>query len=198
MTYVRVIPRDLFNEANLLKCYGQLWLVLEKLNGRAELVHDTDEASEFRVEQDASDGSLSIENVVLYVSDIPVRLFRPLNARTSWPLLFVHRDDALPVFNLVGELSTQFLLWAVHPLDLAAVDPFLGDTVCGPDNATGRVVGTSRRPHVRGGFVQHVLVEHSDGTMSEWREIDVLVVALNPEVPIERRVGRSETHMEEA
>ncbi len=27
--YARVIPRDLFNEANLLKCFGNLYLRLE-------------------------------------------------------------------------------------------------------------------------------------------------------------------------
>ncbi len=33
MTYKRVIPRDLFNEANLLKCYGALWIALDNARG---------------------------------------------------------------------------------------------------------------------------------------------------------------------
>lgn len=33
MTYLRVIPRDLFNEAKLLKCLGKLYLEAEKSGG---------------------------------------------------------------------------------------------------------------------------------------------------------------------
>ena len=38
MSYPRVIPRDLFNEASLLKCYGQVYLKLEEL-GLLEIVN---------------------------------------------------------------------------------------------------------------------------------------------------------------
>ena len=104
--YTRVIPRDLFNEANLLKCYGQLWLRLE---GRREagLVHD-DEA--FEIAQDPADGSLSIRNVQLEVGHEPVRLFRPLNARSPWPLMAeVGEEEAIAVFNPDGSLSVEML-----------------------------------------------------------------------------------------
>ena len=41
--YNRVIPRDLFNEANLLKCMGQLYLCLEAANLKyVYLEHDGD------------------------------------------------------------------------------------------------------------------------------------------------------------
>ena len=33
MTYARVCPRDLFNEASLLKCLGHLWPVCERIPG---------------------------------------------------------------------------------------------------------------------------------------------------------------------
>ena len=33
MTYTRVIPRDLFNEGDLLKCYGRLWILLDETRG---------------------------------------------------------------------------------------------------------------------------------------------------------------------
>lgn len=28
-TYIRVLPRDLFNEADLLKCVARLWILLD-------------------------------------------------------------------------------------------------------------------------------------------------------------------------
>lgn len=31
MSYFRVIPRDLFNEASLLKCYGRLAILLDDM-----------------------------------------------------------------------------------------------------------------------------------------------------------------------
>lgn len=31
--YIRVVPRDLFNEGDLLKCYGRLWILLDERRG---------------------------------------------------------------------------------------------------------------------------------------------------------------------
>lgn len=53
MTYRRVIPRDLFNEADLLKCLGRLYI-----DGG-----DRVEFEEFRVFDD--EGNLSAELVTL-------------------------------------------------------------------------------------------------------------------------------------
>jgi len=45
MSYTRVIPRDLFNEANLLKCYGQIYIEVERMSlpdprAYVEIEHD--------------------------------------------------------------------------------------------------------------------------------------------------------------
>jgi hypothetical protein len=107
MSYVRVIPRDLFNEANLLKCYGQLYLRLESLGiERAYLEHDGDA---FEVVQDA-DGALSLANVTLYIDDEPQILFRPLNSRQPFPL-YLRADEDIAVFTDSGEFTDE--LWAM-------------------------------------------------------------------------------------
>lgn len=100
MTYRREIPRDLFNEANLLKCLGQLSLIaLDR--GRPEtfrVTHRGGGASGFDISQNLSDGSIYCANVQIIIRE---RLFehrRPLNCREPWPLLvwpsFAHPDDA--------------------------------------------------------------------------------------------------------
>lgn len=111
MTYQRVIPRDLFNEANLLKCYGKLWLLLEKLNlphVKFELEGDT-----FEIEQGWEDGHTYIDNLKLMVGHPYATwhpLSRPLNSRDAWPLYVTHYDrDDIAVFTDTGELTEEFL-----------------------------------------------------------------------------------------
>lgn len=101
MTYTRVIPRDLFNEANLLKCYGQLYLELEKL-GLQDLL--SSDGGAFRVVQDPSDGSLTLANVRLP----GVRLSRPLNSRGAYPL-WLHVDDEqeFEIFEIDGAFTAE-------------------------------------------------------------------------------------------
>lgn len=107
MSYLRVIPRDLFNEGNLLKCYGQLYLELEKLRMEDCLEHHADK-DQFRIRQNDDDGSLTIQNVILVVRGRQVHLRRPLNARSSYPLWAIVEDDELQVFNSDGTLTDEF------------------------------------------------------------------------------------------
>lgn len=82
MNYARVIPRDLFNEANLLKCYGRLAL-------EVDLEHD---GGAFDIQQDPASGALHVANVRLVVRGREVPLFRPLNSREPWPLWATTED----------------------------------------------------------------------------------------------------------
>lgn len=113
MSYQRVIPRDLFNESSLLKCYGRLSILLGETAGhRARLIHD---GAPFAISQDPSDGSITISNVHLIVSDAlqsifteHVRLYRPLNSREPWPLYAMRADDEeVAVFDDQGWLTDQ-------------------------------------------------------------------------------------------
>jgi hypothetical protein len=110
MSYIRVLPRDLFNEANLLKCLGQLWLLIEG-DDRAKFLVEAVEA--FDIEQDENDGSLSVVNLPFALRARLVHLSRPLNSRQPWPLyLSIPEDpdfDPIAVFNDVGDLSEDML-----------------------------------------------------------------------------------------
>lgn len=91
MSYQRVLPRDLFNEANLLKCIGRLVLLIE--DGKLPGWTYKHAGNAFIIEQDESDGSLSVFNILFYFNGGNVHMRRPLNARGPWPLLADGYDE---------------------------------------------------------------------------------------------------------
>lgn len=109
MAYTRVLPRDLFNEAGLLKCYGRLWILLDGNRDHAARF-ETEDADVFDIQQDESSGAIYVANVVFTVRGERVQLTRPLNARSAWPLYANHEDDAIAVFDEDGSLSADMFL----------------------------------------------------------------------------------------
>lgn len=114
--YVRVIPRDLFNEANLLKCYGRLYIEGENTPG-VVLAHNPSEAgAPFRIAQNQDDGSLTVMDVTLSVHGHEVSLYRPLNARGAFPLYGETNEsihgyeggDVFEIFNEDGSFHADF------------------------------------------------------------------------------------------
>lgn len=105
--YRRVIPRDLFNEANLLKCYGQIYIRAEHEEETAvELEHD---GEPFEIVMDAADGSLSIANVQVAVNHQYVTISRPLNSREPWPIYAEYEGTTVSVFDQNGMFTEEFL-----------------------------------------------------------------------------------------
>lgn len=118
--YLRVIPRDLFNEANLLKCLGKLYLCLETLNPEGVTLEHDGEA--FEIDQSEDSGGLFVRNVTLIVRGEEVHLWRPLNSRHAWPLYLTLDldDEEYSVFDDDGNLSIEmlkFLTTAVEDRD---------------------------------------------------------------------------------
>lgn len=117
MSYCRVIPRDLFNEGNLLKCYGQLYIQLENCrlttDASAKLVDMFDNDEPFVIEQDQSSGELSIANVRFMVGGRHVPLRRPLNSREPYPLWadnpFNDEYETFEVFDEHGGLHDDMI-----------------------------------------------------------------------------------------
>jgi hypothetical protein len=104
MTYIRVAPRDLFNEANLLKCLGTLWIATDNAEG----VNFELEGDRILVEQDES-GSIEVVNMPFMFNGQQVKLTRPLNSRNPWPLYATTlSDDVLSVFNDDGKITDEF------------------------------------------------------------------------------------------
>lgn len=114
MSYERVIPRDLFNEAKLLKCLGQLALLLHNYEGRwpVSLHHESPEEG-FQIELNQLTGELECTNVVLTmdVSGEIITLGSTYNSKEPYPLNFLSEDEETSgdVFNDDGTFSADFL-----------------------------------------------------------------------------------------
>lgn len=109
-SYERVIPRDLFNEAKLLKCLGRLALLhLDGFLGDMQMVY-TGGTRGFDVAQDPSSGDLWAKDVRLLTRDgWRVHLHTPYNDRSEYPLMFHHYpDEDHPVFDEEGQLTDEF------------------------------------------------------------------------------------------
>jgi len=108
--YIRVIPRDLFNESKLLKCLGMLYIASERA-GWLLTVEKDDEGSYdgFTILQDEDSGAISCESVVVRLRGELVHCFTPLNSRRPHPLYATWRDNEAEVFTESGELSAEFL-----------------------------------------------------------------------------------------
>lgn len=112
MSYPRVIPRDLFNEAKLLKCLGQLALLIHDGVGVPRgltLKHDEEAETGFQIEQDDSTGALYCANIALYCGGRFIGLRAPYNSKDAFPLLFILDDDEGAVFNDDGTFSEEFM-----------------------------------------------------------------------------------------
>jgi hypothetical protein len=110
--YRRVLPRDLFNEANLLKCYGRLWILIEGREKQARL--EEEYCMRFDIVQDDASGAITISNLYFTVRGVRYRLMRPLNSREAWPLLVEHMDpeadfESIPVFDDEGNFTPEML-----------------------------------------------------------------------------------------
>lgn len=99
MPYDLVIPRDLFNQSKLLKCIGQVALLIHGGNGgrwNLRFDHDTEWTAGFEIDQQQSDGSLFIANMPLLAGrpDDPyvIELASVYNSKAPYPLQFRIED----------------------------------------------------------------------------------------------------------
>lgn len=118
--YTRVLPRDLFNEAALLKCLGRLALYVTDGLCQPLSLSDMPQATGFEVLQDLCDGSIYCPGVLFWVGDCRLDFVSPLNSRRPWPLLLRQPpQDDVQVFGDHGQLSAEFRqllhMWKTNP-----------------------------------------------------------------------------------
>ncbi len=111
MSYQRVIPRDLFNEAKLLKCLGQLSLIIHdgvKVPRGLALNHFAEDEG-FCIEQCPDSGALYCRNLEFICDGWEFSLSAPHNSKDAYPLRFVRdEENEGRVFNEDGTLSDEF------------------------------------------------------------------------------------------
>lgn len=110
MSYKRVIPRDFFNEAKLLKCMGQLSLKIHDEMLPDGLKIEIEETGEpFQIERDDSSGDISVHNYTVTINDRVAILRTNLNSRHRYPLYCsFHDTDPVIVFDDNGDFTTEF------------------------------------------------------------------------------------------
>lgn len=107
MLYYRVLPRDLFNEAKLLKCIGHLVLK----------IHDHMAPNGLRFEHDGEpfeialidDGHLTVTNIVFAIGDTFLLFKTAYNSKAPYPLLCEHDNIEWNVFLDSGEFDQAFV-----------------------------------------------------------------------------------------
>ncbi len=111
MSYQRVIPRDLFNESKLLKCLGQLSLVIHdgvKVPAGLVLHHEDSEHAGFDVWQSEDDGALSVSNIECTCFGRVITLRCKYNSKDAYPLWFTLDENEGLVFGEDGKLTEDF------------------------------------------------------------------------------------------
>lgn len=129
--YEHVLPRDLFNEAKLLKCLGQLALIIhdgkDKNNVRVpdlEICNPDESREGFIIDLDVNTGQLYCSNLVFCFKGVPLSLGTFYNSTSPYPIYFeVPCEDGNLyeglVFNDDGTLHDLFIAFMkdFKPLD---------------------------------------------------------------------------------
>ena len=106
---MKVYPRDLFNDSNLLKCAGQL--ALHNHNNQLPKGWSLEIPEPYQIEQDDSSGGTYIIGMRLTDGNRLISFERPLNSREAWPLVASEHYNYIDVevFDEQGEFDQEFL-----------------------------------------------------------------------------------------
>jgi len=110
-TYQRVIPRDLFNEAKLLKCIGQVVLKIHDRQTPIRMgVIETGER--FKIEL-LDEGYLFISNLDITILGEKYLFKTTYNSKSNYPLFVEIQEDNGPVdiqvFDENGNFDEEFI-----------------------------------------------------------------------------------------
>ena len=110
--YKRVVPRDLFNEANYIKCIGQLALIKHDNEINSKLFElKTNLYEEFGSNLTINlDGDLFDLNTSLIIKNQDYTVYRSANSRNNFPIYISDEKEGLiNIFNEYGALDLEFI-----------------------------------------------------------------------------------------
>lgn len=104
--YIRVIPRDLFNESKLLKCIGRLTLLIHDgfIVGDMTFEHDD---TPFKIGL-TDDGFLSIKNIIFKIHGTVVFFKCLYNSENRYSLFCEYEYCDYLVFDEEGQYTDEF------------------------------------------------------------------------------------------
>jgi len=105
--YIRVLPRDLFNEAKLLKCLGVLVLQIEDRTAPEGLSY-THNGKPFRVVL-LEMGALMVTNLHFWFGEKELTFISTYNSKSNFPFFCFEKDVEYPVFDESGKWDAEFM-----------------------------------------------------------------------------------------
>lgn len=115
MSYQRVLPRDLFNEAKLLKSLGQVALLIHDERAPRGLTFLHCDEPGFEIEQDQSTGDLFCMNLRLFYRPAEVShevwVDGRYNSKAPYTLVARDSEDQCDVLTDEGEFTPEFLAY---------------------------------------------------------------------------------------
>lgn len=106
--YERVIPRDLFNEAKLLKCMGHLSVKILDNATPVNMECIPSESEPFIIGL-MDEGSLTITNMSVLIRGKQYRFKTTYNSKAIYPLYVDYQDCDYLVFDEFGNWDKEFL-----------------------------------------------------------------------------------------
>lgn len=106
--YERVIPRDFFNEAKLLKCMGRLaLLILDGFIPDGMDINVWESGGPFEIVQD-QDGNLSVKNYPVIIGGKTVYCYTLCNNQSPYPFCALIGDEEIRIFDAEGNFTEEF------------------------------------------------------------------------------------------
>lgn len=110
MSYERVIPRDFFNEAKLLKCLGHLVIMSQSVKCPEGIkITVKENGKPFDIRKDDSSGDIYVSNYKTKVNGKLVRFETNLNSQRIYPLSCYYDNTLYAVFEDNGEFDQEFI-----------------------------------------------------------------------------------------
>jgi len=110
--YTRVIPRDFFNEAKLLKCMGLLSLkILDNQTPcemNIEVIEPTEGEDEGFIIAQTQCGNLTVYNYIFTIKETVVILQSPVNSKENYPMVASYEYCEYTLFNDDGDFTEEF------------------------------------------------------------------------------------------
>lgn len=107
MTYKRVLPRDLFNEAKLLKCAGHLCLAILQDEPPSKMSHN-EMKGPFKIEL-LPEGSLFISNLHFILNGKEFLFKTTYNSKSNYPFYMEFEYCDYLVFDENGDFDKEFI-----------------------------------------------------------------------------------------
>lgn len=105
--YIRVLPRDLFNEAKLLKCIGRLCLLIHDCTTPCEMAF-TEDGKPFKIVL-LEEGSLRVANIHISIKGKIFPFKTTYNSKSNYPLYLEYECCDYPVFDEEGNFDPEFV-----------------------------------------------------------------------------------------